>query len=210
MDSTVGWRTVRLDDVEAVSWRGTELVWRPVRAALDTRIVGMAAYSAERTGQEVIEDHTESTDGRGHEEVYLVLQGRAMFTLNGETLDASAGTFVVVSPHVRRYAVAAEDQTVVLALGGPSEFQPAASEWIERARPHLRSNPKRARRLLDELRRERPDSAGLHFGEALLAASQGDTTAALSWLREAIDAEPLLRAEAKREPLLAPLLPTSE
>jgi hypothetical protein len=209
MDSTVGWRCVRLDDVEAVPWRGTELVWRPVRAALDTRIIGMSAYIAERTGQEVVEDHVECTEGRGHEEVYLVVQGRATFTLNGEALDACAGTFVVVSPQVRRCAVAAEDQTVVLALGGPSEFQPAASEWIERARPHLSSNPKRARGLLDELRRERPDSAGLRFGEALFAASQGDAAAARSWLQEAIDAEPLIRAEAEREPLLAPLLPPS-
>jgi predicted Zn-dependent protease len=66
--------------------------------------------------------------------------------------------------------------------------------------------PERARAILDDLRRERPDSPGLRFGEALLAAAQGDAVAAREWLTAAIDREPLLRAEAVREPLLAPLL----
>ena len=72
-----GWSVVHLDGVEAIPWRGTELVWRPVRTALGTRIVGMAAYTAERVGQEVVEDHIEDRDGRGHDEVYVVLRGRA-------------------------------------------------------------------------------------------------------------------------------------
>jgi hypothetical protein len=94
----------------------------------------------------------------------------------------------------------------VLALGGPGAFEPAASEWIEQARPHMRERPERARAILDDLRRERPDSPGLRFGGALLAAAQGDAVAAREWLTAAIGREPLLRAEAVREPLLAPLL----
>jgi hypothetical protein len=46
--------------------------------------------------------------GRGHEEVYAVLRGRATFTLDGVELDAPAGTFVRVAPEVRRRAVASE------------------------------------------------------------------------------------------------------
>ena len=49
-----GWKAVALDEVEAVPWRGTELVWHPVRSALGTRIVGMGGYTAERVGQVVI------------------------------------------------------------------------------------------------------------------------------------------------------------
>ena len=45
-----GWKAVALDEVEAVPWRGTELVWHPVRSALGTRIVGMGGYTAERVG----------------------------------------------------------------------------------------------------------------------------------------------------------------
>src|SRR3954468_6765411 len=92
-----GWKALDLDAIEGVPWRGTELVWRPVRQALGTRIVGMGGYTAERAGQIVIEGHTESEDGMGHEEVYVVLRGRATFTLDGTELDAPAGTFVAVS-----------------------------------------------------------------------------------------------------------------
>jgi mannose-6-phosphate isomerase-like protein (cupin superfamily) len=201
-----GWSVVHLDGVEAISWRGTELVWHPVRTALGTRIVGMAAYTAERVGQEVVEDHIENRDGRGHDEVYVVLRGRATFCLDGTVVDAPAGTFVSVEPPVRRHAVAAEPGTAVLALGGPSTFEPAGSDWIERARPHMRDRPEQARAVLEELRAERPDASGLLFGEALLYASQGDEVAARDSLRAAIARAPGLRAEAEREPLLAPLL----
>lgn len=201
-----GWSVVHLDGVEAIPWRGTELVWRPVRTALGTRIVGMSAYTAERVGQEVVEDHTESGDGRSHDEVYVVLRGRATFRLGDKVVDAPAGTFVSVEPGVRRHAVAAEPGTAVLALGGPSTFEPAGSDWIERARPHMRDRPQKARAVLEELRAERPDSPGLLFGEALMHASQGDEVAARDSLRAAIDRAPALRAEAEGEPLLAPLL----
>ena len=206
MSAAPGWRAVHMDEVEQVRWRGTELVWRPMRMALGTRIAGMAVYSAAHAGQEVVEDHTEDGQGRGHEEVYVVLRGRATFDLDGESFDAPAGTFLAVEPRVRRRAVAAEAGTDVLALGGPAEFVAAASEWIELARPHMRDDPAAARAILDHLRRQRPDSPGLRFGEALLAASTGDAGAARAWLEEAIEMEPLLRAEAAREPLLAPIV----
>jgi hypothetical protein len=201
-----GWSVVHLDAVEAVPWRGTELVWRPIRAALGTRIVGMAAYTAERVGQEVVEDHIESRDGRGHDEVYVVLRGRATFRLGDEVVDAPAGTFLSVGPSVRRHAVAAEPGTAVFALGGPATFDPAGSDWIERARPHMRDRPEQARAVLEELRAERPDSLALLFGEALLHAAQGDEAGARASLRVAVERRPSLRAEAEREPLLAPLL----
>jgi hypothetical protein len=205
MADGAGWRAVRLDDVEAVPWRGTDLVWRPLRAALGASVVGLSAYTAS-AGQEVVEDHVETIDGRGHEEVYAVLSGRARFTLDTRTLDAPAGMFLVVSADVRRSAVALEDGTAVLAIGGPPTFVPATSEWIDRARPHLRENPAEARRLLDELAAQRPDSPGLHFGEAMLAAAQGDTGSARAHLDAGIAAAPVIRGLAEQEPLLAPLL----
>jgi len=202
-----GWTLVALDDVDAVPWQGTELEWRPLRSALGARIVGMAAFTAERSGQEVVEGHTELGGGRGHEEVYVVLRGRATFTLDGETVDAPAGSFVAVSdPGVYRRAVAAEPGTAVLALGGPPTFQPSASEWLERARPLLRSEPARARELLDELRRERPESPGVKIGEALWALSQGDDVGARELLCSVISANPELRAPLQQDPDLGRLL----
>jgi quercetin dioxygenase-like cupin family protein len=201
--SMSGWTAVRLDDVEAIAWPYAPLTWRPVRSAVGGRIVGMGAFTAERAGDEVVEAHRESEGGMGHEEIYVVLRGRATFTLDGAELDAPAGTFVRVEPQVHRHAVAAEDGTAVLALGGPPTYEPSSSEWIERARPHIRSDPARAAAIVQDLREARPDSPGLPIADALLAAGRGDEAAA----REALSrVEPRYRQALRADPDLGPLV----
>jgi hypothetical protein len=202
-----GWKLVNLDDVEALPWQDTGLEWRPLRAALETRIVGMAAFTASEAGQELIEGHTEEADGRGHEEVYVVLRGRATFTVDQTTLDAPAGTFLAVrDPGLFRHAVAAEPDTAVLALGGPPTFEPSASEWIERARPLLHSDPARARELLDELRRARPESPGVAIGEALYALAHGDSETAGQLLASVVSTHPELGTALSKDPDLGHLV----
>jgi hypothetical protein len=205
-----GWTTVGIDDVEAVPWRGTELVWRPVRAALGTRVVGLSAYTADAAGQEIVEDHVEDADGRGHEEVYLVVRGSARFVLDGDVLDAPAGTFVRIASHVRRSAVAVDVPAAVVVVGGDPDYEPAASEWIERARPWFREDPARARALLDELAAVQPDSAAAPLGEALFAAARDDPEEARLHLREAVRRTPAAREYAAGEPTLRPLLDEDE
>jgi hypothetical protein len=204
---TSRWRAVALDDVETVPWQGTELSWRPLRQALGTWIVGMAAFTAERAGQEIVEGHVEDDGGRGHEEVYVVLRGRARFTLDGSELDAPAGTFVCAAAQVHRRAVAVEPGTAVLALGGPPTFEPSASEWIERARPHVRTDPDRARAIVDELRAVKPASPGVPIAEALLALGRGDRDAARRTLAGLLDREPALARPLAADPDLGPLIP---
>jgi mannose-6-phosphate isomerase-like protein (cupin superfamily) len=201
-----GWTAARLDEVEALPWQGTELIWRPLRAVLKTHIAGMAAYTADRVGQEIVEGHTEISAGRGHEEVYVVLHGRATFTLGEVEVDAPTGTFVRVDPQVHRRAVAAEPDTAVLALGGPATFQPSASEWIERARAYAHSDPARARAVVDELEAVRPHSRGVGIGEAILALAAGDRAAAEAALSALLDREPDLREALAADPDLGPLV----
>jgi mannose-6-phosphate isomerase-like protein (cupin superfamily) len=206
MREGAGWRAVGLDEVERRPWQSTELAWLPLREALDTRIVGMAAFVADRAGQGLIEPHAETEDGRGHHEVYAVLRGRATFELDGDELDAPAGTFVAVAPDVHRHAVAAEPGTAVLALGGPPTFEPSASEWIERARPFIRSDPERAGAIVDELRAVRPESPGIRIAEALLAVGRGDTEDARRKLGTVLAEGPELRRPLDKDPDLGPLV----
>jgi hypothetical protein len=81
---------------------------------------GIAVWTADAAGGELIEAHDETTTGAGepHEELYLVLQGRATFTVGGEERDAPTGTCVLVEVGTMRSAVAAEPGTTVLAIGG--------------------------------------------------------------------------------------------
>jgi mannose-6-phosphate isomerase-like protein (cupin superfamily) len=198
----MSWSAIRIDELEAIPWPAAHTTWRPLRAAVGAQIVGMGAYTADRTGQDLVEPHRE-TEGMGHQEVYVVLRGRATFTLDGAELDAPAGTVVRVDPEVHRHAVAAEPRTAVLALGGPPTFEPSSSEWIERARPHIRSDPERARAIVDDLRTQRPGSPGIPIAEALLAAGRGDDAAATAALSRV---DPRYRDSLRADPDLGGLV----
>ena len=128
------WEKAHLSEIEAIPVPET-LQWTPLRRHFEIQAFGVNAYTAAETGQEVVERHTE--DVREHEELYVVIAGHATFELNGEELDAPAGTAVFVrDPSVERYAVAVEPETTVLALGGKPgvAFSPAAWEYVFVAR----------------------------------------------------------------------------
>jgi hypothetical protein len=150
---------VAIDDVEQIDWRRTGISWRPVRRALGIDIVGMGAFTAEQPGEILIEPHTEVENGRGQQEVYVVIRGKARFLIDGAEVETPAGTLLRVDAQAHREATAVEADTTVLALGGESTFEPSASEWIERARPHLRSDPSQASEIINDLRRELPGTA---------------------------------------------------
>ena len=193
-------RVLRIEDVEAVPWMAG-MTWHPVRMELGLHAFGAAGFSG-GPGDFVVEPHVEAAGGRGHEELYVVLSGRATFTLDGSPVDAPAGTLVFASPETHRQAVAEEPGTTVLALGGPPTFEAAGYEWLMRAKPHMASDPDRAREILRAGLAELPGSAAIPYGFALLEATQGDTDSARASLAEAISREPRLRDDAANEPLL--------
>ena len=110
-----------LDEIDAIPMHGSR--WKPIRSTLGVRAFGINAYAPERAGDVVFNEHDETESLAGsqrHEELYVVLRGRARFTVDGADVDAPAGTIVFVDdPAARRGAVAEEDATVVLAIGGP-------------------------------------------------------------------------------------------
>src|SRR6266511_5275356 len=106
------YNVVHIDEIERVSYRDSNLI--PVRYTLGFRPAGTNAWEAD-TGGQLIPPHEEDS---GNEELYVVLRGRATFTVGDETADAPAGTLVFVPPEVFRTAVAEEDGTIVLAVGG--------------------------------------------------------------------------------------------
>ena len=108
-------------------------VWKPVRHHLDVQAFGVNAWTARAAGDDVIEDHDETGNAPGHEELYFVSNGHAKFTVDGDEVDAPAGTFVYVPiPGVRRKGVASEPGTTVLALGGWSDRPFEVSAWEQR------------------------------------------------------------------------------
>src|SRR5438034_6042920 len=190
------YRVVHLDDVESLPGPGT-LTWRPVRATLGIRAFGTNAYTAARAGDDVVEPHAESPE-LAHEELYFVARGAARFTLDGETFDAEAGTYVFVpEPGVHRHAVALEAGTTVLSFGGPPTFTPSAWEWSFRAAALRSADPAGAREVLAEGFAVHPQSPSLHYELACLEAWEGHRDAALAALAKAIEREPKLKGAAR-------------
>jgi hypothetical protein len=121
-----GYKTLHLDDVPPRPGDGNGHEWLALRHALGLRAFGINAYRAPEAGTELIEPHDEGAGG--HQELYLVLNGHATFTVDDQEIDAPAGTFVFLEdPELKRVAFAKEAGTTVLAMGGPKQFEP--SEW---------------------------------------------------------------------------------
>lgn len=141
-------------------------------------------------------------EGTGHEECYIVFRGRARFTLDGEEVDAPAGTIVFVRDHeVRRGAVAEEADTVVFAVGGfPGKaFEVSAWESFFAAIPA--TNEERwdeAIAIHEEGLREKPDHPAVLFNLARVEARAGRRLAALTHLQDAVRRDPTLAGRAVR------------
>lgn len=96
----------------------TEPVWHAVQHHFGLRAFGVNAFVAPAAGATLVHAHDERRGG--HEEIYVVLEGEALFTLAGEEVGAPAGTVVAVRDvRVERSAVAAVAGTIVLAVGAP-------------------------------------------------------------------------------------------
>lgn len=123
------YRVAHLDELDRVPVdQGLE--WRPIARRFDIQAFGVNAYTAEKPGDWVVEEHTETQNG--HEELYMVVRGHARFTVDDEDIDAPAGTIVFVSdPALKRVARAVDEDTVVLAVGAkPGEaFTRSGWEW---------------------------------------------------------------------------------
>jgi mannose-6-phosphate isomerase-like protein (cupin superfamily) len=198
-------RVVHLDDLEAIPAPGS-LTWHPVRAHLGIRAFGTNAFSAKRAGDDVVEPHEENPD-LAHEELYFVARGRATFTLDGETIDAPAGTYVFVpDPATHRHAVAAEPGTTVLSFGGPATFTPSAWEWMFRAVALAESDPARAREVVQDGLEKHPESPGMRIALARVLLREGDEAGARAALRDALERQPDAEDYVREVPELAALL----
>jgi hypothetical protein len=179
-------KTLRLDEIEGIPVLGT-LVWKPVRKTLGVTAFGINAYTADSAGDEVVEEHTE--EQLGHEEIYVVISGHATFRVDGEDVDAPAGTLVYLDDVAqKRHAIAKEAGTTVLAIGGvPGTHETSAWEYYFPAMPSMRAGEyDAARRVLEEGLAEK-DVPVMHYQLACLEALAGNRERALDELAVAID-----------------------
>jgi tetratricopeptide (TPR) repeat protein len=198
-----GWESIHIGDLDSIPI-GEGVVWRPVRRRLGIRAFGVNAYTSEAAGSQIIEEHDEAAGGAGgHEELYVVVSGHATFTIDGETLDAPAGTLVFIGdPKVRRVAISEQEGTLVLAVGGEPGRAYAISPWefnFAAMQLRLEGRYEEAIDLLEEGRRECPGNGAILYNLACSEARAGRPLDALVHLQEAVRLRPDLRARAQQD-----------
>ena len=110
-----GYAIAKLDELEEVN--DGRCPFRPVRHHFGITAFGINVWTGREAGDRIINEHDEG-EPDGNEELYLVIEGRAVFELDGERRDAPAGTFVFVRSGVKRTAFAEEPGTTIVAVGG--------------------------------------------------------------------------------------------
>ncbi len=179
-----GYEILSLDEVETSPHRGSNLV--PVRYLLGYRAAGVNAWRADAGGQ-LIPPHEEDS---GNEELYVVVGGRATFTVGDEKSDAPAGALVFVPAEVFRTAVAEEDGTIVFVVGATVGEPFEGGGWDTFA---VADGLRQAGRLDESravVRKEmeaRPESWALPYNAACLEALSGNTDEAIAFLQRALE-----------------------
>jgi tetratricopeptide (TPR) repeat protein len=184
----VSGKIARIEELERYPIEGQEgLTWRPVRRHFDIQAFGVNAYTADEAGQRVVEEHREEG---GHEELYVVVSGRATFMVDGEEHDAAVGTLVHCPPGTPRGAVAAEPGTTVLGIGAkPGEvFKPSGWEWTFAGMSLLNQGDEQAARREFEAGLEAyPDAWQGYYNLACAEARLGNSDEALANLKRAAE-----------------------
>jgi tetratricopeptide (TPR) repeat protein len=193
----------RLDELER---KGSSGNWAQIRAHFGIQAFGINAWSG-GPGDELISEHDEVPSGQ--QELYLVLTGRATFTVGEDEVDAPAGTLVFVGePETKRKALGAEPDTTVIAIGAkPAEaYLPLGWEWSSDAFPLFgEERYQEARDLLAQANEEHPDAPGVLYNLACAEARLGESDEAVAHLRRALELYDGFVEIARNDPDLEPI-----
>jgi tetratricopeptide (TPR) repeat protein len=189
-------KTAHVDELDRIEL-ADGFVWHPVRRHFGIRAFGVNAYSPCEAGAQVVETHTEDD----HEEIYLVLRGRALFTVDGHEHELGPGQLVFVrDPNLKRGAIGLTGDTMVLALGGKPGAAHEISAWettFAAVPAANREDWAEAIRIHEEALAERPDQPALLYNLASMEARDGRPADALVHLQRAVSLQPKWAEQAR-------------
>jgi tetratricopeptide (TPR) repeat protein len=193
----------QLDEIEEFADAGGH--YRPIRHQLGVTAFGVTAWTAHAAGDLVINEHDED-DPTADEELFLVLRGHAVFELDGDRVEAPAGTLVFAPPGTKRTAFATEEETTVIALEGtPGKAYEARGWelWAPLAPLYEAGAYAEVADRLGPLVAAAPQYPMLFFNLACCESQCGRTNDALDHLRRAIEMSAEFRDAAKDDSDLA-------
>ena len=180
-----------------------------LRQHLGIEAFGVNAMRAVKANGQVIGEHAEDGVGsRGNEELYVVLSGKATFTVDGEELEAGPGTLVFVRPGAKRGAIAHEEGTTVLVIGGTAgeAFRISPGELVEPMFDAYRAaDYEEAARIVEGIAAENPGEGIAFFNLACCESRLGRSDEALEHLAQAIEIDGRFRELARKDEDFAPI-----
>ena len=197
------YEVARLEDIDELT-DGRE-PWRPVRHHFGLTAFGINAWTGRAAGDRIINEHDEEGED---EELYFVHSGRARFELDGEHVDAPAGTFVFARPGVKRTAFAEEPETTILAAGAtPGQaYSPSGWElWAPIGKLYQEGRYDEAADEARDIAAANPHYPELLYNLACCESLAGRKADAIEHLRIAVDTSPDARSNLAKDSDLDPL-----
>jgi mannose-6-phosphate isomerase-like protein (cupin superfamily) len=174
-----------------------------VRRPLDIGAFGVGAIYQAKAGEDVVNEHDELAPGADrHEELYVVVQGSATFTVDGEEVDAPHGTAVFVQPEAKRKAVATSDETIVLAVGGrrgEAYRLPPGAELADFFEHYNEKDYEGALAACHVALEKFPGNALILYNIACMQSMLGHGDEALDTLRSAVEGWPQFKENARED-----------
>jgi len=108
-----GWKSAKIQDIPPIkdSWAKG---WHSVRHYFGITGFGVNAATKDK-GESITPTHNEKESG--HQELFVVLEGRAEFKIGKDKATLVSGEAVAIEPEVDRSATALETPTTVLIIG---------------------------------------------------------------------------------------------
>jgi mannose-6-phosphate isomerase-like protein (cupin superfamily) len=203
-----GFQVAMLDEIEEID--GGRCPFRPVRHHLGITTFGVTAMSARADGDRLVNEHEhDQAEPESSEELYVVTSGHATFEVDGESVDAPAGTFVRVAAGTKRTAFAETAGTTVLCIGGAPPGKPYEVSGWELFAPlfplfesgDYEEGADRAQALIAD----DPPYGYVYFNTACFESQAGRIDAAIAHLRRAVEISPALKVLARDDEDLAAL-----
>jgi tetratricopeptide (TPR) repeat protein len=178
-------------------------VYIRLRRTLDIGAFGASASYQAKAGEDVVGEHDELGPGADrHEELYVVVQGSARFTLDDEEIEAPQGTVVFVQPATTRKAVATSDETIVLAVGGrrgEAYRLPPGAELYDFFEHYKQEDWEGALAACHVALEKYPGNALILYNIACMQSMLGRSDGALETLRESIEKWPKFKENAEKD-----------
>jgi tetratricopeptide (TPR) repeat protein len=162
-----------------------------VRGDLGISAFGINAVRIPGAGG-LVREHTEVAFGAsGQEELYIVLNGSATFVLDGEEVETPAGSLVYVRPEVRRSAVASDEGTTLLIVGGTPgrAYEVPPAEAAEAFAAYNAGDFETAVEKQRAAVKQVPENLIVLFNLACFEARAGKTDDAIQHLQAAVEAD---------------------